>query len=33
MDKDKQSPLFDGYLIVDWSASSSPKRGKDSIWA
>src|SRR5689334_11849541 len=25
-------PLFDSYLMVDWSASSTPKRGKDSIW-
>lgn len=24
--------LFDGYLIVDWSASSVPRQGKDSIW-
>ena len=24
--------LFDGYIAVDWSASSIPKRGKDSIW-
>jgi len=24
--------LFDGYLIVDWSANATPKRGKDSIW-
>ena len=24
--------LFDAYLAVDWSASSVPKRGKDSIW-
>ena len=24
--------LFDGYLIVDWSANSTPKTGKDSIW-
>jgi len=25
-------PLFDAYLIVDWSARSSPARGRDSIW-
>jgi len=25
-------PLFDAYLIVDWSANNSPKKGKDSIW-
>lgn len=24
--------LFDGYLIVDWSANNSAKGGKDSIW-
>lgn len=24
--------MFDAYLIVDWSANSTPKRGKDSIW-
>lgn len=24
--------LFDSYLMVDWSASSTPKTGKDSIW-
>ena len=24
--------LFDGYLVVDWSANSRPKTGKDSIW-
>lgn len=27
-----QEPLFNAYLMVDWSASSRPKRGKDSIW-
>jgi precorrin-8X/cobalt-precorrin-8 methylmutase len=25
-------PLFDAYLIVDWSANNSPKWGRDSIW-
>ncbi|HEX7968084.1 MAG TPA: hypothetical protein VF502_07680, partial [Stellaceae bacterium] len=25
-------PLFDSYLMVDWSAASQPARGKDSIW-
>jgi hypothetical protein len=25
-------PLFDTYLIVDWSASRQPKTGRDSIW-
>ena len=24
--------LFDVYICVDWSASSTPKTGKDSIW-
>lgn len=24
--------LFDSYIMVDWSAASSPKTGKDSIW-
>ncbi|HTO96194.1 MAG TPA: hypothetical protein VMK66_04040 [Myxococcales bacterium] len=23
---------FDAYLMVDWSASSRPERGKDSVW-
>jgi hypothetical protein len=23
---------FDAYLMVDWSASSKPKSGEDSIW-
>jgi precorrin-8X/cobalt-precorrin-8 methylmutase len=26
------SRLFDSYLAVDWSASTIPKRGRDSIW-
>ena len=25
-------PLFDAYLTVDWSASSTPKTGENSIW-
>src|SRR5260221_12261374 len=25
-------PLFDTYVIVDWSAANQPKRGSDSIW-
>ena len=25
-------PLFDAYLMVDWSAEGRPKRGPDSIW-
>lgn len=24
--------LFDTYIAVDWSASSTPKRGTDSVW-
>ena len=24
--------LFDTYIMVDWSAASSPKTGKDSVW-
>ncbi len=24
--------LFDTYIVVDWSAASSPKKGADSIW-
>ncbi|MFK8026029.1 MAG: hypothetical protein AB8G26_18890 [Ilumatobacter sp.] len=27
------SASFDRVVIVDWSANSAPKRGKDSIWA
>ena len=26
------SPLFDHYVIVDWSAANQPKTGRDSIW-
>lgn len=25
-------PLFDAYVMVDWSAAATPRRGKDSIW-
>ena len=25
-------PVFDAYLMVDWSAANAPNRGKDSIW-
>jgi precorrin-8X/cobalt-precorrin-8 methylmutase len=25
-------PLFDSYLMVDWSAANVPRRGRDSIW-
>jgi hypothetical protein len=24
--------MFDRFIFVDWSANSSPKTGKDSIW-
>ncbi len=27
-----RQPLFDVYVVVDWSANSTPKRGPDSIW-
>src|SRR5579883_3663274 len=26
------APLFDAYLMLDWSAANAPKRGSDSIW-
>ena len=26
------SRLFDAYIMVDWSAASTPRTGKDSIW-
>ena len=26
------APLFDAYVMVDWSATASPSRGADSIW-
>ena len=25
-------PLFDAYVMVDWSAAAVPRKGKDSIW-
>ena len=25
-------PLFDSYVMVDWSAASTPTKGKDSLW-
>ncbi len=25
-------PIFDSYLMVDWSAANTPRRGRDSIW-
>lgn len=28
----RSMPLFDAYLMVDWSANASPKTGADSIW-
>jgi precorrin-8X/cobalt-precorrin-8 methylmutase len=24
--------VFDAYMVVDWSANATPKRGRDSIW-
>lgn len=30
---DEVTPLFDRYVVVDWSASATPKTGKDSIWS
>jgi hypothetical protein len=32
MPTDMAEPLFDTYLIVDWSAARQPKQGRDSIW-
>ncbi len=26
------APLFDRYVIVDWSANATPKLGRDSVW-
>jgi precorrin-8X/cobalt-precorrin-8 methylmutase len=26
------APRFDSYLMVDWSAANTPRRGRDSIW-
>lgn len=26
------APLFDRYLVVDWSAAGAPKQGADSLW-
>ena len=25
-------PLFNAYVMVDWSAASAPRLGRDSIW-
>ena len=25
-------PLFDRYVMVDWSAATKPTKGRDSIW-
>jgi len=30
--KGSHMPLFDSYMVVDWSANGIPKTGKDSIW-
>lgn len=27
-----EGPVFDAYVMVDWSAESRPKRGADSVW-
>ena len=29
---DHDAACFDTYVVVDWSASSKPRQGKDSIW-
>ena len=29
---DAVPPLFDSYVMVDWSAAAAPRQGKDSIW-
>src|SRR5689334_23634895 len=26
------APAFDAYVMIDWSASSIPKTGSDSVW-
>ncbi len=26
------APVFDAYIVVDWSANSTPKTGADSVW-
>ena len=28
----RHRPLFDSYIMVDWSAAAVPRRGADSIW-
>jgi precorrin-8X/cobalt-precorrin-8 methylmutase len=28
----RHRPLFDSYIMVDWSAAAVPRRGRDSIW-
>jgi precorrin-8X/cobalt-precorrin-8 methylmutase len=28
----RRRPLFDSYVMVDWSAAAVPRRGRDSIW-
>jgi precorrin-8X/cobalt-precorrin-8 methylmutase len=28
----RNSLIFDAYIFIDWSASNTPRRGKDSIW-
>lgn len=31
-DRQHSLMLFDGYIVVDWSANNAPKLGKDSVW-
>ena len=28
----RRDPLFDSYIMVDWSAAAVPRQGRDSIW-
>src|SRR5512140_422991 len=28
----RRMPLFDAYVLVDWSAANAPKTGPDSVW-
>ncbi|MFO7602250.1 MAG: cobalamin biosynthesis protein CbiG [Gammaproteobacteria bacterium] len=32
LDMHDNSKLFNDFLVIDWSANSTPKTGKDSIW-
>jgi precorrin-8X/cobalt-precorrin-8 methylmutase len=31
-EREGTAPLFDTYVMVDWSAAAVPRRGRDSIW-